>query len=173
MFVYSENGEKFERHPYKGDMDRLFSFTSPSDVKFELDGAEIVFDVYKDDTPDNVICEGQVVQVESGKYKKMIVSGFAMLGCFEDTVKLEYDDGSVENKAIFMYCLLDVDYYYSNLFNNFSSNNCKQLCMYKNKLDKKFYIWSCVIEIDKDKKLQFITLPNNELMQVFNISLLK
>ena len=45
--------------------------------------------------------------------------------------------------------------------------------MYKNKLDKKFYIWSCVIEIDEDKKLQFITMPNNELMQVFNISLLK
>lgn len=172
MFVHTENNEIFDKHPFNGDMDRLFSFSSSLDMNFFLDDVEITLDVYNDDSPDNVICEGQTVQIKPGIYSKILLSGFCMLGCFEDKINIEYIDGSTEYKTIFLYSILESDFYYSNLYNNFSAHNCKQLYKYTNKSDKELYIWSCVVEIENNKTLKSITLPNNELIQIFNISLL-
>lgn len=137
-----------------------------------LDGVK--FDFYLGETADNVISEGQEIEINE-KAEKLHFLGFAYWGDASEGMKIEYGDGEEETKEIAFvdWSWKAEDSIETQILKKEGEIRTAEICLSSGQLVHPVYIHHYECKINGDKRIRKIVLPDNMFMHIFAMTLEK
>lgn len=125
---------------------------------------------------DVIRCNGQYISVPHGQYKKISFLGGCVWDYFCEYVTVHYDDGTAENKQFFLYSFSEWgarEYVEYQLINDCPCKDCYEVLLVLNGDQVGLHVYQFDLKIDQtlDKNIVGFTLPENENMCIFAITL--
>lgn len=135
-----------------------------------LDGVE--FDFYLGKTADNIVCEGQEIEINE-KAEKLHFLGFAYWGDASEGMKIEYGDGEEETKEIAFvdWARKAEDSIEMQILKKEGEIRTAEICLSSGRLVHPVYIHHYEGKMNGNKKIRKIVLPDNMFMHIFAVTL--
>lgn len=114
---------------------------------------------------DNVACEAQKIKLSNQMCKRIYILGLAEHGDFRDEVRLTFKDGTI---GIYKFILKD--WRDLKVWNFDEIYGCYVAFEGKDNLNKRRFIYYCVIELDVIKNIKEMELPYNPNIHLISLT---
>ena len=148
------------------------AFGMHSKIDYSLEHIKEKRNIYEKDV---IRCDNQVITVPNDKYKKIKFLGGCVWDYFCECISVNYEDGSSDKNKLFFFNFAEptAESYVDYSVNSTYHKNCRHVLTAFNKDMIGLSVYESEININSSKKIISITLPENDNMCIFAITMIK